>query len=101
MLRSLCQHSPPEQSGPPGTEAALPPCSVLDEAQQRALFDHVVVCIAERMVASEEEGEVLMRIRNALAFLVDMRKREMVREDHGCELRVLLTAAFDLGVVVR
>ena len=78
----------------PETEAVPPPRLMLDEAEQRALYDHVVR-IAER-TAEADTGEeaVLTRIRNALAFLADTRMREMVREGRAYELRVLLTELF-------
>ena len=63
----------------PATEAPKPPRLVLDEAEQRRLHD-TVVQIAERTAPAESEEAVLLRIRNALAFLVEARMREMVRD---------------------
>ena len=77
----------------PTTEAPKPPRLVLDEAEQRRLLDSVVR-IAARTAAAEAEEEVLMRIRNALAFLVEAKMREMVREAREYELKALLTDLF-------
>ena len=76
----------------PTTEAPAPPRLVLDGAEQRRLHD-TVVRIAERTAAESEEA-VLMRISNALAFLVETRKREMVRDAREYELKALLTDLF-------
>ena len=77
----------------PTTEAPAPPRLVLDEAEQRRLHESVVQ-IAERTAEAESEEEVLMRIRNALAFLVEARMREMVRDAREYELKALLTDLF-------
>ena len=77
----------------PMTEAPASPRLVLDEAAQRRLHDSVVR-IAERTAAAESEEEVLTRIRNALAFLVEVRMREMAREGREYELKALLTDLF-------
>ena len=77
----------------PTTEAPVPPRLVLDEAEQRRLHD-TLVRIAERTAAAESEEAVLMRIRNALAFLVEARMREMMRDAREYELRALLTDLF-------
>ena len=77
----------------PTTEAQAPPRLVLDEAEQRRLHDGVVR-IAERTAAAESEEAVLTRIRNALAFLVEVRMREMVRDAREYELKALLTDLF-------
>ena len=77
----------------PTTEAPKPPRLVLDEAEQRRLHDSVVG-IAERTAAAESEEAVLTRIRNALAFLVELRMREMVRDAREYELKALLTDLF-------
>ena len=77
----------------PTTEAPAPPRLVLDEAEQRRLHDSVVG-IAERTAAAESEEAVLMRIRNALAFLVELKMREMVRDAREYELKALLTDLF-------
>jgi len=77
----------------PETEPAPPPRLVLDEAEQRRLRDSIVR-IAERTAASETEEAVLIRIRNALAFLVDRTMRAMVRDGREEELRALLTDLF-------
>ena len=82
----------------PTTEAPKPPRLVLDEAEQRHLHKSVVR-IAERTVEAEsEKGEseepVLMHIRNALVFLVEVRMREMVRDAREYELKALLTDLF-------
>ena len=53
-----------------------------------------MVGIAERTAAAESEEEVLTRIRNALAFLVEARMREMVRDAREYELKALLTDLF-------
>ncbi len=62
----------------PRTEAPKPPRLVLDESEQRCLLDSVTGT-AERTATAEPEEAVLMRIRNALAFLVEARMRERVR----------------------
>ena len=77
----------------PTTEAPRPPRLVLDEAEQRRLHDSLVR-IAERTAASDSEEAVLTRIRNALAFLVEARMREMVRDTREYELKALLTDLF-------
>ena len=77
----------------PTTEAPAPPRLVLDEAEQRRLHDSVVR-IAERTAAAESEEAVLMRIRNALAFLVELKMRKMVRDAREYELKALLTDLF-------
>ena len=77
----------------PTTEAPSPPRLVLDEAEQRRFYDSVVG-IAERTAKAESEEAVLMRIRNARAFLVELRMREMVRDAREFELKALLTDFF-------
>ena len=77
----------------PTTEPPAPPRLVLDEAEQRRLYDSVVR-IAERTAAAESEEAVLMRIRNALAFLVELKMRKMVRDAREYELKALLTDLF-------
>ena len=77
----------------PATEAPKPPRLTLDEAEQRRLHD-TVVQIAERTAAAESEEAVLLRIRNALALLVEARMREMVRDAREYELKGLLTDLF-------
>lgn len=77
----------------PTTEATKPPRLVLDEAEQRHLLDSVAG-IAERTAEAESEEAVLTRIRNALAFLVEVRMREMVRDAREYELKALLTDLF-------
>ena len=77
----------------PTTEAPTPPRLVLDEAEQRRLHDDVVR-IAERTAGAESEEAVMTRIRNALAFLVEVRMREMVRDAREYELKALLADLF-------
>ena len=77
----------------PTTEPPSPPRLVLDEAEQRRLHD-TVARIAERTAAAESEEAVLSRIRNALAFLVELRMREMMRDAREYELKALLTDLF-------
>ena len=77
----------------PSTEAPKPPRLVLDEAEQRRLLDSVVQ-VAEREAVADSEEAVLMRIRNALAFLVEARMREMMRDAREYELKALLTDLF-------
>ena len=77
----------------PTTEAPSPPRLVLDEAEQRSLLDSVVQ-ITERTAAADTEEAVLVRIRNALAFLVEARMREMMRDAREYELKALLTDLF-------
>ena len=50
----------------PTTAAPSPPRLVLDEAEQRRLYDSLVR-IAERTAEAESEEAVLMHIRNELA----------------------------------
>ena len=77
----------------PTTEAPKPPRLVLDEVEQRRLHDSLVR-IAERTAEAGSEEEVLTRIRNALALLVEARMREMVRDAREYELKALLTDLF-------
>ena len=77
----------------PTTETPAPPRLVLDEVEQRRLHDSLVR-IAERTAEAGSEEEVLTRIRNALAFLVEARMREMVRDAREYELKALLTDLF-------
>ena len=77
----------------PTTEAPKPPRLVLDEAEQRHLLDSLVR-IAERTAEADSEEAVLTRIRNALAFLVEARMREMVRDAREYELKALLADLF-------
>lgn len=77
----------------PTTEAPKPPHLVLDETEQRRLLDSVAR-IAERTTAAESEEAMLTRIRNALAFLVELRMREMVRDAREYELKALLSNLF-------
>ncbi len=77
----------------PTAEAPAPPRLVLDEAEQRRLHDSLVR-IAERTAAADTEEAVLTRIRNALAFLVEARMREMMRDAREYELKALLTDLF-------
>ena len=77
----------------PSTEAPKPPRLVLDEAEQRRLHDSLVQ-IAGRTAEADSEEAVLMRIRNALAFLVEARMREMMRDAREYELKALLTDLF-------
>ena len=77
----------------PETEPAAPPRLVLDEAEQRALHDHVIA-IAERTVTAEAEEAVMARIRNSLSFLVELTMRTMVSKGREGELRAILTELF-------
>ena len=77
----------------PTTEAPKPPRLVLDEAEQRRLHDSLVR-IAERTAAAESEEAVLMRVRNALTFLVEARMRETMHDAREYELKALLTDLF-------
>ncbi len=74
----------------PGTEPEPPPRLVLDEAEQRALLDHVTA-IAERTVPAEADEAVITRVRNSLAFLAEETMRTMMREDREEELWKMLT----------
>ncbi len=74
----------------PTTEPEPPPRLVLDEAEQRALIDHVAA-IAERTVPAEADEAVMTRVRNSLAFLAEETMRTMMREGRGEELRATLT----------
>ncbi|MCY4447889.1 MAG: hypothetical protein OXE02_03455, partial [Chloroflexi bacterium] len=79
--------------GPPGARAAdpdPPPRLVLDEAEQRALLDHVTA-IAERTVPAEADEAVMTRVRNSLAFLAEETMRTMMREGREEELWKMLT----------
>ena len=77
----------------PTTEAPKQPRLVLDEAEQRRLHDSLVR-IAERTAEADTQEAVLMRIRNALAFLVEARMREMMRDAREYELKALLIDLF-------
>ena len=77
----------------PATGAPKPPRLVLNEAEQRRLLDSVAG-IAQRTAAAESEEAVMTRIRNALAFLVEARMREMVRDAREYELKGLLAELF-------
>ena len=77
----------------PQTEPVPPPRLVLDEAEQRALLDHVTA-IAERTVSAETSDTVMTQVRNALAFLAEETMRTMMREGRGEELRALLIDLF-------
>ena len=77
----------------PTTETPASPRLVLDEVEQRRLHDSLVR-IAERTAEAGSEEEVLTRIRNALALLVEARMREMVRDAREYELKALLTDLF-------
>ena len=74
----------------PETEPAPPPRLVLDEAEQRALHDHVIA-IAERTVPVGTDEAVMTRIRNSMAFLVDETMRTMIRDSREEELWEMLT----------
>ena len=77
----------------PETEPAAPPRLVLDEAEQRALHDHVIA-IAECTVTAEAEEAVMARIHNSLSFLVELTMRTMVSKGREGELRAILTELF-------
>ena len=70
-------------------EPEAPPRLVLDEREQRELYERVAR-IAERTVSAESEKAVLTRIRYNLALLAELAMRDMVREGREDELRVLL-----------
>ena len=74
----------------PEAEPEMPPRLVLDEAEQRALLDHVSA-IAERTVQAETEDSVMTRVRNSLAFLAEEAMRTMMREGREQELWEMLT----------
>ena len=77
----------------PQAEPVPPPRLVLDEAEQRALLDHVTA-IAERTVPAEAEDAVMTRVRNSLAFLAEETMRTMMREGREEELWKILTDLF-------
>ena len=77
----------------PQTEPVPPPRLVLDEAEQRALLDHVTA-IAERTVSAEAEDTVMIQVRNALAFLAEETMRTMMHKGRWEELRALLIDLF-------
>ena len=77
----------------PVTEPAPPPRLVLDEAEQRALLDHVAA-IAERTAEAETDEALLTHIRNSLAFLAEETMRTMMREGREGELRATLADLF-------
>ena len=77
----------------PTTEPEPPPRLVLDEAEQRALLDHVTA-IAERTVSAETDEAVMTRVRNSLAFLAEATMRTMMRDGREEELRATLTELF-------
>lgn len=73
----------------PETEPAAPPRLVLDEAEQRVLFDRAT-SIAKRTVSAGTEDAVMARVRNSLSFLVDLKMRTMMGEGREGELRAML-----------
>ena len=77
----------------PETEPAPPPRLVLDEAEQRALHDHVIA-VAERTVPAGTEEAVMARVRNSLSFLVERTMRTMLHNGREGELRAILTELF-------
>ncbi len=77
----------------PESEPAPPPRLVLDEAEQRALFDRVTA-IAERTGEAGTEEAVLTGVRNSLSFLVETRMRTMAGEGRAEELQAILTDLF-------
>ena len=84
----------------PETKAPPPPQLVLDEAEQRALHDHVVA-IAERTVPAEADDAVMTRVRNSLSFLVEARMRTMLGEGREGELLAILTELFGEDAAAR
>ena len=52
------------------------------------------VRIAERTAAAESEKALMTRIRNALAFLVELAMREMVLDAREYEVKALLSDLF-------
>ena len=74
----------------PEAEPEKPPRLVLDEAEQRALLDHVTA-IAERTASAETDEAVMTRVRNSLAFLAEETMRTMMREGREEELWKMLT----------
>ena len=78
--------------GDPHAEPDPSPGLVLDETEQRALYE-AVHQIAER-TAAESHSALLTRIRNALALLVELAMRDMAREGREAELRAVLTGLF-------
>ena len=79
--------------GDPHAEPDPSPRLVLDETEQRALYE-AVRHIAERTSAAESHSALLTRIRNALALLVELAMRDMAREGREDELRAVLTELF-------
>ena len=77
----------------PTTEPEPPPRLVLDEAEQRALLDHVTA-VAERTVPAEADETLLTHIRNSLSFLAEETMRTMMRDGREEELRATLTDLF-------
>ena len=77
----------------PETEPPPPPRLVLDEAEQRALHDHVIA-VAERTVPAGTEEAVMARVRNSLSFLVERTMRTMLHNGREGELRAILTELF-------
>lgn len=77
----------------PETEPASPPRLVLDEAEQRALLDHVIA-VAERTVPAGTEEAVMARVRGSLSLLVELTMRTMLREGREGELRAILKELF-------
>ncbi len=78
--------------GDPHAEPDPSPRLVLEETEQRALYE-AVHQIAER-TAAEAHSALLTRIRNALALLVELAMRDMAREGREAELRAVLTGLF-------
>ena len=79
--------------GDPDAEPDSSPRLVLDETEQRALYE-AVRHIAERTAAAESHSALLTRIRNVLALLVELAMRDMAREGREAELRTVLIGFF-------
>ena len=77
----------------PETEPAPPPRFVLDEAEQRALHDHLIA-IAERTVPAGTEEAVMASVRNSLSLLVELTMRTMLRKGREGELWAILKELF-------
>lgn len=77
----------------PETEPAPPPRFVLDEAEQRALHDHLIA-IAERTVPAGTEEAVMASVCNSLSLLVELTMRTMLRKGREGELWAILKELF-------
>ena len=82
-----------------GNPTGAPPSPlVLSEAQQRELYEQVGRIEARTLAATDAMEPLTERVRDAVAFLVEARMREMVRDGRAGEMGEI--AADVLGAAV-